>query len=100
MSFTHGDALDEKLALSDRFGLVLGFYACDQPTYLEIVTECLAQAGIDHLDDIGREAALRYSLERGGRNGRIARQFANEWIGRSKLGETPTPAKPGKPIGR
>jgi len=96
----HGEALDEKLALSDRFGLVLGFYACDQPTYLEIVTECLAQAGIDHLDDIGREAALRFSLERGGRNGRIARQFANEWIGRSKLGETPTPAKPGKPIGR
>jgi len=34
----HGEALEEKLALSDRFGLVLGFYACDQKTYLEIVT--------------------------------------------------------------
>ena len=41
------------------------------------------------LDDIAREAALRFSLERGGRSGRIARQFANEWIGRARLGETP-----------
>ena len=85
----HGEALDEKLALSDRFGLVLGFYACDQKTYLSIVTHWLNDAGIEALDDIGREAALRFALERGGRNGRIARQFANEWIGRTQLGETP-----------
>ena len=85
----HGEALDEKLALSDRFGLVLGFYACNQPTYLSIVTHWLNEAGIESLDDIGREAALRFALERGGRNGRIARQFANEWIGRTQLGETP-----------
>ena len=85
----HGEALDEKLALSDRFGLVLGFYACNQVTYLSIVTHWLNEAGIEFLDDIGREAALRFALERGGRNGRIARQFANEWIGRTQLGETP-----------
>ena len=85
----HGEALDEKLALSDRFGLVLGFYACNQATYLSIVTHWLNEAGIEFLDDIGREAALRFALERGGRNGRIARQFANEWIGRTQLGETP-----------
>lgn len=91
----HGEALEEKLALSDRFGLVLGFYACDQPTYLAIVTDCLNQAGIEKLDDIGREAALRYSLERGGRSGRIARQFANEWVGRTQLGERPKPGSPG-----
>jgi len=85
----HGEALDEKLALSDRFGLVLGFYACNQATYLSIVTHWINEAGIEFLDDIGREAALRFALERGGRNGRIARQFANEWIGRTQLGETP-----------
>ena len=96
----HGEALEEKLALSDRFGLVLGFYACDQPTYLAIVEHWLADAGIDGLDETGRAAALRYSLERGGRSGRIARQFANEWIGRSRLGETPTPDAPGRPVGR
>lgn len=88
-----GEALEEKLALADRFGLVLGFYACNQKTYLEIVSHWLRAAGIDQLDDIAREAALRYSLERGGRSGRIARQFANEWIGRSKLEETPSPSR-------
>jgi predicted AAA+ superfamily ATPase len=86
-----GEALEEKLALADRFGLVLGFYACNQPTYLEIVSHWLAAAGIDRLDDATREAALRYSLERGGRSGRIARQFANEWIGRTRLRELPPP---------
>jgi len=95
----HGEALEEKLALSDRFGLVLGFYACDQPTYLAIVTHWLAEAGIEGLDDLGREAALRYALERGGRSGRVARQFANEWIGRSRLGEMPATPGPGKPVG-
>ena len=91
----HGEALEEKLALSDRFGLVLGFYACDQPTYLKIVNHWLEEAGIGELDDLGRKAALRYSLERGGRSGRIARQFANEWIGRTRLGEKPKPGSPG-----
>jgi len=91
----HGEALEEKLALSDRFGLVLGFYNCDQSTYLLIVTHWLNQAGIDELDEVGRKAALRFSLERGGRSGRVARQFANEWIGRTRLGERPNPGSPG-----
>ncbi len=91
----HGEALEEKLALSDRFGLVLGFYACDQTTYLEIVTHWLEEAGLPGLDEVGRKAALRFSLERGGRSGRIARQFANEWIGRTRLGETPRQDSPG-----
>ena len=92
-----GEALEEKLALSDRFGLVLGFYACDQTTYLEIVSHWLAKAGIETLDDSARESALRYALERGNRSGRIARQFANEWIGRSRLGELPEPRQAGEP---
>ena len=91
----HGEALEEKLALSDRFGLVLGFYACDQTTYLEIVTHWLEEAGLPGLDEVGRKAALRFSLERGGRSGRIARQFANEWIGRTRLGEIPRSDSPG-----
>ncbi|HEB88238.1 MAG TPA: ATP-binding protein [Deltaproteobacteria bacterium] len=81
-----GEVLEEKLALSDRFGLVLGFYACSQPVYLEIVSHWLGEAGLDELDELAREAALRFALERGGRSGRIARQFANEWIGRTRLG--------------
>jgi len=90
-----GEALEEKLALADRFGLVLGFYPCDQATYLEIVAHWLSreqwtpegsmQEGVAPLDDATREAALRYALERGGRSGRVARQFANDWIGRIRL---------------
>ena len=83
-----GEALEEKLALADRFGLVLGFYACSQSTYLEIVNHWLRDGGQDGLDELAREAALRFALERGGRSGRIARQFANEWIGRTRLAET------------
>ena len=62
--------------------------------------ESVPEAGVDGLDETGRSAALRYSLERGGRSGRVARQFANEWIGRVRLGETPTPEGPGRPVGR
>lgn len=80
-----GESLEEKLALADRFGLVLGFYPCDQETYLEIVSHWLAKEGVSDLDDAAREAALRHALERGGRSGRVARQFANEWIGRIRL---------------
>ena len=80
-----GEALEEKLALADRFGLVLGFYPCDQETYLEIVAHWLAKDGIPVLDEPAREAGLRYALERGGRSGRVARQFTNDWIGRIRL---------------
>ncbi len=73
-----GEALEEKLALSDRFGLVLGFYSCDQRTYLAIVTHWLNEAGVAELDEVGRKAALRFSLERGGRSGRVARQFVDD----------------------
>ncbi len=84
-----GEVLEEKLALADRFGLVLGFYACDQVIYLEIVAHWLRDAGLAPLDELAREAALRFALERGGRSGRIARQFANDWIGRTRLAEAP-----------
>lgn len=93
-----GEALEEKLALADRFGLALGFFPCDQTTYLEIVAHWLGKEGFvreiaassasspgERLDPEVREAALRHALERGGRSGRVARQFANDWIGREKL---------------
>lgn len=83
----HGESLEEKLALADRFGLVLGFYPCDQETYLAIVAHWLSKEGEAVLDEAAREAALRHALERGGRSGRVARQFANDWIGRIRLAE-------------
>jgi predicted AAA+ superfamily ATPase len=84
-----GEVLEEKLALADRFGLVLGFYACTQAVYLEIVQHWLRDEGEGELDELARESALRFALARGGRSGRIARQFANQWIGRTRLAEQP-----------
>jgi predicted AAA+ superfamily ATPase len=80
-----GEALEEKLALADRFGLVLGFYNFDQPTYLAIVEHYLGQAGLGPLGDELRRAALRWALERGSRSGRIARQFVDDAVGRQEL---------------
>ena len=80
-----GEVLEEKLALADRFGLTLGFYCFDQPTYLEIVDRYLQKEGQGPLDDEAREEALRFALRRGTRSGRTARQFANQWAGARKL---------------
>jgi hypothetical protein len=80
-----GEAIDEKLALSDRFGLVLGFLPFDQPTYLRIVSHLLARSGADvELADV-REEALRWALDRSSRSGRTARQFVDDCVGRLAL---------------
>jgi len=82
----HGEALEEKLALSDRFGLVLGFYNFDQPTYLAIVAQYLEQAGMGDRFEALRPDALRWALSRGTRSGRTARQFVDDAVGRHRLG--------------
>jgi len=83
-----GEALDEKLALSDRFGLRLGFYPFDQDTYLAVVRHGAVRAGLD-LDELGweavREQALRWALERASRSGRVAQQFVDDLAGRTAL---------------
>jgi predicted AAA+ superfamily ATPase len=81
-----GEALDEKLALSDRFGLKLGFYPFDQDTYLSIVWHYVEKAELEGLDrDQVRADALRWALERASRSGRVARQFADDLAGRTEL---------------
>ena len=80
-----GEALEEKLALSDRFGLVLPFLSFDQPTYLEIVAHYLEQARLGlTLEDV-RGDALRFALNRSSRSGRTARQFVDDLAGRIRL---------------
>jgi hypothetical protein len=80
-----GEALEEKLALSDRFGLVLGFYGFDQATYLRIVERYAAKAGLDVTADRLRTEALRFALDRSTRSGRTARQFVDDLAGRLAL---------------
>lgn len=78
------EGIEEKISLSDRFGLWLTFYLFDQEQYLAI-----AKAWVDELggvwDDTARLEALQWATQRGGRSGRTARQFANDWAGRQGL---------------
>jgi predicted AAA+ superfamily ATPase len=80
-----GEVVDEKLALSDRFGLVLGFYGFDQATYLAIVDRYATQAGILTPRESLHAQALRWALDRSSRSGRTARHFIDDLAGRERL---------------
>jgi predicted AAA+ superfamily ATPase len=80
-----GEAVEEKLALSDRFGLALGFYGFDQATYLAIVDRYARKAGVRSSGDELHREALRWALRRASRSGRTARQFVDDWSGREQL---------------
>jgi uncharacterized protein len=67
------DSVDDKVALADRFGLWLGFHACDQETYLEMIKAYAAFYKIQ-LENLER-VALEWSITRGSRSGRVAWQF-------------------------
>ncbi|HXV37709.1 MAG TPA: ATP-binding protein [Myxococcota bacterium] len=84
-----GEAIDEQLALSDRFGLVLGFYSFDQKTYLEIVDHYAKKARLRTAPEQIEQAALRWALRRSSRSGRTARQFVDDLAGREALGLPP-----------
>ena len=80
-----GETVDEKLALSDRFGLALGFFAFDQMTYLAIVEYHASRAGVRSDPERVREEALRWALDRSSRSGRTARQFVDDLAGREAV---------------
>lgn len=79
-----GDSLEEKISLSDRFGLRLHFYSFSQDEYLTAVTQWVDSFGFA-MDDSVREEALRWATEHGSRSGRIALQFARDYAGRALL---------------
>jgi predicted AAA+ superfamily ATPase len=78
-----GEVIEEKISLSERFGLWISFYPFTQDEYLAIVGEWLAGMGLG-ADAIAaaRPAALVWALERGSRSGRVAYQFARDYVGR------------------
>lgn len=78
----HGEAVEERISLSERFGLWIAFHPFDQDAYLNIVEGWLAHYGLNltHAPDT-RKRALRYALERGSRSGRVAAQFARDYAG-------------------
>ncbi len=81
-----GEAVEEKISLSERFGLWLAFHPFSQDDYLSIVAYWLEQLGWPNgLDAAAREEALRWALQRGTRSGRSAWQFARDWVGRHRV---------------
>ncbi|MDI9332360.1 MAG: ATP-binding protein [Alphaproteobacteria bacterium] len=91
LSYTHtedgevhpGEVIEEKISLSERFGLWVSFYPFSQEEYLTIVAQWLTALGwpADKVD-AARPEALVWALERGSRSGRIAYQFARDYVGR------------------
>ena len=78
-----GETVEEKISLSERFGLWVSFYPFDQDEYLEIVAHWLKTFGCAAKEaESAREEALQWSLQRGSRSGRIAYQFARDWAGK------------------
>ena len=78
-----GESVEEKISLSERFGLWASFYPFDQDEYLAIVNYWLQQHGVAvGLNEATRREALQWALQRGSRSGRIASQFARDWAGR------------------
>jgi hypothetical protein len=80
-AITPGEAVDEKVSLSDRFGLWLGFHNCDQPTYLAMIRGYCDEYGLVIDDDTLRARAVEWSMTRGARSGRVAIQFVRALAG-------------------
>ena len=77
-----GEVVEEKISLSERFGLWLSFYPPKQDEYLGIVGHWLRHFGLNDAQvEAARAEALVWALERGSRSGRVAWQFAKYWAG-------------------
>ncbi|MCY7387473.1 MAG: ATP-binding protein [Burkholderiales bacterium] len=87
-----GETTEEKISLSERFGLWLSFYPFDQDQYLAIVkhwvTVLTGRQAATNIDAMQR-AALLWALERGSRSGRVAYQFARDWAGAHSAARSP-----------
>ncbi len=91
LSYTHmedgevhpGEVVEEKISLSERFGLWVSFYPFTQHEYLTIVTQWLSSFGVvSNAIEAARPQALVWALERGSRSGRVAYQFARDYAGK------------------
>ena len=77
--------VEEKISLSERFGLWVSFYPFSQDEYLRVVAQWLSSMGLSAAEiKASQPEALIWALERGSRSGRVAHQFARDWAGRSQ----------------
>lgn len=98
-----GETVEEKISLSERFGLWVSFYPFRQDDYLDIVAYWLASLGCNPQQiEQARAEALRWALQRGSRSGRVAWQFARDYAGQlaqQQQGDGSVPAGPTGPAG-
>lgn len=78
-----GESTEEKISLSERFGLWLSFLGFDQDQYLDLVRLHLRALGDERWDEETQKLSLRWALERASRSGRVAQQFARHWSARA-----------------
>jgi predicted AAA+ superfamily ATPase len=84
-----GETSEEKVSLSERFGLWISFYSFDQDEYLKIVDVWVEHFGVPGAGtEAAHKAALQWSLMRGSRSGRVAWQFARDWAGKQRMKRT------------
>ncbi|MEM9210613.1 MAG: ATP-binding protein, partial [Pseudomonadota bacterium] len=76
------EAVEEKVSLSDRFGLWLGFHPCDQETYIAMIRAYCDHFGVAINDDVLRAEAIEWQQTRGARSGRVAWQYVLDLAGR------------------
>jgi predicted AAA+ superfamily ATPase len=87
----HGEAVEEKISLSGRFGLWVAFHPFSQDLYLDVVRRWIDKLAAKHAVAVpwtkeGEAAAILWSQKKGDASGRIAYQFACDWVGRGLLG--------------
>jgi len=81
-----GESVEEKISLSERFGLWVSFYPFDQDEYLVIVAYWLGQLGVGERERAkARHEALQWALTRGSRSGRVAWHFARDWAAKLRM---------------
>lgn len=78
------EAVEEKVSLSDRFGLWLGFHNCDQDTFFEMLDGYVARYRLEIGQETLRAEAIEWSMTRGARSGRVAWQYIQDLAGRQK----------------
>ena len=90
-----GEAVEESVSLSDRFGLWLGFHPCDQATFFAMVEGYAGHFGLAIDRETLRAEAIEWSMTRGARSGRVAWQYVQDLAGRLGVGLSPADGRSG-----
>ena len=84
-SISPSESAEEKISLSDRFGLWLGFYQCSQDEYLSMIQSYASYFNLEIKENKLKELAIEWSVTRGSRSGRVAWQFIQDMAGKLKI---------------